>query len=631
MATGSRRAGGWDELAITADALPSVDAPWARAAAKTFPGENWTVLFEEGGECQGVAPLVRRGALVELAGSRELGEPADLLARSPEALTRLAEGIANGGRTLVLHRLPSDSPTLTTLQEVYGRRAWLSVKEGVGYPTIELDERWSEPGGGLSSSRRSALRRSRRRAERGGAVEAELLSPAPEEVEGLLDEAFAIEARSWKGEQGTALVQVPVMEAFFRRYAAELADRGTLRIDFLKIDGRRVAMQLGLNWNRRHWLFKIGYDAAHREVSPGQLLLAESVAAAAQAGLEAYELLGSRDTWTDAWTELVHPCSKVVVTPRSGRGIVGAGSRRRGEARRDIDRRVRHAKRSLIDRTKQRYVAGPELTDALAAVRRYAAHGYATSVGFWNGRADSAGCVVEQAMTSAASLEQGGEVSIKLLPFGGDGPPLDELMGLCDERGLRLHLDALQFETADLTREAALRLEGSFPGAIGCTLPGRWGRSVDDAAALRERRVCVRVVKGEVPAPDGAGLDLGPGFLDAVEALAGGSCFVEVATHDAKLAKASLEMLREQGSECELQVLHGGNGAASARVARALGVPVRVYIPFGTGRLPYDGDAVRGNPWLALTLARDVLPSRPRQPLLGSKALRSVRSLLPPF
>ena len=48
-------------------------------------------------------------------------------------------------------------------------------------------------------------------------------------------------------------------------------------------------------------------------------------------------------------------------------------------------------------------------------------------------------------------------------------------------------------------------------------------------------------------------------------------------------------------------------------VARALGVAVRVYVPYGCGRLPYRRAQLQRNPALALRIAADLLPLEPRR------------------
>lgn len=604
----------WEALAADAATMPTQDAAWTIAVLATHPGEPR--ICRQSGEAglEAIAPMVRHGPTLELAGGREIGEPGDFLAASPEALGLLAEQLAQAGSPLMLERIPADSPTIDALREAYGKSAHIELTERASNPILELNEKWSEPGGGLSSSRRSALRRSRRKAEKYGEIEVELLNPTPDQVDALLDEALMIESRSWKGSEGTAVAFHAKVEAFYRRYATEMATRQALRMDFLRIGGRAVAMQLGVNWRNRHWLLKIGYDAAYSAGSPGQLLLAESVAAASREGLEAYEFFGSRDSWTDAWTEVVQAGVRVAVIPRSLRGRAAATAIRGHIVEERIGGIVRRRKRMLSALAKDRYVAGPELADALAEVERYVGAGYETTVGFSNGIKEPPDEILAENLAIAEALPAGSEVAIKLVAAGGDQPALDDLLATCAQRELTLHIDAVGPEFADLTQETAKRLDALAPGKVGCALPGRWRRSVADAEGLKESGMRVRVVKGELEDREPDEPEMVAGCLAVTAALAGGSCHVEIATQDAKLAKAALDVLLAAGTSCELQVLHAMHSAPAVRIARKLDVPVRVYVPYGAGRLPYTRQELQRRPALIPIFARDVLLPSPRRP-----------------
>lgn len=604
----------WEQLAITFGLLPTQEASWAAAGFTTLPGAPQVVEVREQGQLVALAPLVRRGSGLELTGARELGEPTDLLATSEDSLGELAEAMVGTGLPVELARIPADSATIAALRKAVRHRGTVRVFEGVGHPRIALGEPWAEPGGGLSSSRRSALRRSRRKAEQLGEIEIELLKPEPSQVQALLDEAFAVEARSWKQVEGTAVEANPLMRDFFYRYAAALAERGQLRVDFLRLDGRAVAMQLGACWRNSQWLFKIGYDASYSTASPGQILLAESIAAAARDGMDAYELLGSRAAWTDVWTKDVQACVRVVVLPwRPRSAILVSSIAARATAKRA--RRIANERaHDLADRARSRYSAGKELGAALAEERHYAERGFPTTVGYWNATSDSPATVAKEAIDSAAALPAGSEVAIKLAAMGGDGEQLDELLALCLERELTLHVDAVGADSAGAAQAAALRLARLHPGKVGCTLPGRWVRSPADAGRLREEPLRIRVVKGEFADQESAELDPSDGFLQVIELLAGHECHVEVATQDAALAKAALEGLLAKETSCELQVLHGMKSGGAVGVARQLGVPVRVYVPYGNSRLPYRRFELLRSPRLLASLARDLLPLGPRRP-----------------
>jgi proline dehydrogenase len=87
---------------------------------------------------------------------------------------------------------------------------------------------------------------------------------------------------------------------------------------------------------------------------------------------------------------------------------------------------------------------------------------------------------------------------------------------------------------SDLTFELLARLE---PTGLGCAIPGRWRRSLEDAEHAIELGVRVRVVKGQWPDPQQPDIDLRDGFLAVIDALAGRAASVGIATHDLPLAR----------------------------------------------------------------------------------------------
>ena len=603
----------WGALFESAGILPTQSPAWNDAGLAAFGGEPRLLAVAGDSGPQAVGPLVRHGSTLEIPTGREVSEPGDLLFSSEDSLEQLAQEIAKQGRPLLLRRVPAGSATLPALRRTMGRRARFHLGEAEGHPTIALDERWQEPGGGLSSSRRSSLRRARRKAEKLGEVEAELLSPAPAEVDPLLDVAFAVEARSWKGKTGTAVALVPAMEAFFRDFAKRIAADGLLRLELLRIGGEPVAMQLGMAWHNRHWLFKIGYDESFASASPGQILIGESVAAAARAGLESYELLGSRDSWTDVWTKEVNECVKVLALPPSPHSALALAEIGRRGARRRGTALARELREKAWERAVSRYVAGTELETALREEEGYADAGYLTTVGFWNTASTPREVVVKEAVESAKALRPGSEVSVKLPGMGGDTPALDDLFALCRERQLSLHFDALRPDSAQANQDAALRLAAEAPGAVGCTLATRWARSAADARRIAAEPVRVRIVKGEFEEAEDGEVEPRAAYAEIARTLSGRSTLVEVATQDAPLARVVLEGLKADGTPCELQVLHGMSCAKAVAVARGLGVPVRVYVPYGQGRLPYRRADLRRSPAALFALGTDLLPLPPRR------------------
>lgn len=240
--------------------------------------------------------------------------------------------------------------------------------------------------------------------------------------------------------------------------------------------------------------------------------------------------------------------------------------------------------------------------DAVRANRRLAITGHAATLSYfpaWNGIADGivAACADLSARMAASGQGQGACLAIKAPPLYFDRDNILAVAGPAAGAGMSVVFDALTPVQAEPTLEFAQWLAGEIPQA-GIALPARWRRSLADAAVLRDGPLRVRVVKGEWPDPADDPADRNAAFLGLVTALAGRRAPVAVATHDPVLAERALQVLVAAGTPCELELLRGLPGRRPARVARAMGVPVRIYWPFGPGWWPYAIDKAIDRPYL---------------------------------
>jgi proline dehydrogenase len=120
----------------------------------------------------------------------------------------------------------------------------------------------------------------------------------------------------------------------------------------------------------------------------------------------------------------------------------------------------------------------------------------------------------------------------------------------------------------------------------------------------------VRVVKGQWADPSGPEADARAGFLRVIERLAGRARHVSVASHDDPLASRALALLRAAGTACELELLHGLPSRRSLASARRLGVPTRVYVPYGKGWIPYSLEYARKHPRVFVWMLQDLFAPR---------------------
>lgn len=121
-----------------------------------------------------------------------------------------------------------------------------------------------------SASRRKSFRRSRNKLEAIGPVEFRLHQDQ-DSVVPALDTFLRLEAASWKGEEGTALLSKPRDELFIREIVNGLAPHGNVLISELTSGGKVAASALNFSAGTGLFAFKIGWDSEFAHTSPGVL------------------------------------------------------------------------------------------------------------------------------------------------------------------------------------------------------------------------------------------------------------------------------------------------------------------------------------------------------------------------
>ena len=272
---------------------------------------------------------------------------------------------------------------------------------------------------------------------------------------------------------------------------------------------------------------------------------------------------------------------------------------------------IKSGAQRVIARASRGYVAGADLADARRVADALSTRGYGITLAYWDGVGEDATTVVAHHLAGIHDLaaHAGDYVSVKAPSFGYDAAVAAELVDRASRLGVGVHFDSLDHDTVDPT----LDLIGSLPGGaagIGVTIPGRWRRSPDDAATLAAMGAVVRVVKGQWADPGAPELDSAEGFLAVVATLAGGRGPVRIATHDPLVAEASLALLGDAGTPAEVELLYGLPVRGMLGIIADPSLPVRVYVPYGHGWLPYALDGLRRSPRLMLRLIRDAFGGR---------------------
>jgi CelD/BcsL family acetyltransferase involved in cellulose biosynthesis len=123
-----------------------------------------------------------------------------------------------------------------------------------------------------SGSTRKKLRQDSNRLSALGAVDV-VNNRGPGEIAQAFEAFLALEASSWKGAQGTALLCDSADAAFVRRLVGDLSQRQNASVALLRLDGRAIAAQVLMYCGPTAYTWKTAFDSEYAKYSPGALLI----------------------------------------------------------------------------------------------------------------------------------------------------------------------------------------------------------------------------------------------------------------------------------------------------------------------------------------------------------------------
>jgi CelD/BcsL family acetyltransferase involved in cellulose biosynthesis len=314
----------WEELAARAGGGPFSTPGWFEAWWDAFGrGQLELMALRRDGELAAVLPLHRRYGVRRALTNWHTPE-LRLPAADAAARAALVGGVLGGTRLpVVLGMVTAGTPEVAELKSAAAAAGmWTIVRSIEHSPFVPLEGGWAEYEAGLPAQRRRELRRRRRRFQEQGELAFEI-ADGSERIEELLAEGFAIEGSGWKTDNGTAIESRVDTRLFYTRVARWAADRGSLRLAFLRLDGRAIAFHFTIEEGGSAYQLKGGYDPSLRSLSPGTLLIREMLAWAFARGLETYEFLGADERFKLDWTSDVRDRLTVQAFPRSAAGSVG--------------------------------------------------------------------------------------------------------------------------------------------------------------------------------------------------------------------------------------------------------------------------------------------------------------------
>jgi proline dehydrogenase len=281
--------------------------------------------------------------------------------------------------------------------------------------------------------------------------------------------------------------------------------------------------------------------------------------------------------------------------------------------------------RPVVQKLSSRYIAGPELKDARATVRRLNADGKMATIDVLGEEVTSpeeAAAIVRAYQDVFADITECGldsNVSVKLTGLGLKldydlcRADLETVVADAASRGNFVRIDMEDSSTTDETLRIYRDLRGAGYDNVGIVLQAYMRRTVADIHDLADLRPSVRLCKGiYVEPPEIAFRDfeaVRANFVKALEELLDAGCYVGIATHDEWLVGEGRRLVAERGlepDEYEFQMLLGVREALGDALVRD-GHRLRIYVPFGRHWYAYSLRRLQENPKIAGYIAADTL------------------------
>jgi CelD/BcsL family acetyltransferase involved in cellulose biosynthesis len=295
----------WEHLARRIKAPPFLWPGWIRAWWHAFgAGQLHILTVCEDGCLTGVLPLRKRRRILISPTNGDTPLFGFLAATESAARTLSHTVFCQPPSQVHLSFLCPTDAGVSLVHEAADNAKYRVYMEAVeAAPYVVTDGSWNDYENGLRRKFRSELRRRRKRLGEEGQLTLEV-SDGTENLEKRLQEGFRIEASGWKEAYGTSINRNPSLQRFYIEVAQWAAERGWLRLAFLRLDGQAVAFDYCVEYNKTHYLLKNGYESAYAKFAPGMVMRYFMLNRAFSAkDIATYDFLGvGSSAWKREWT-----------------------------------------------------------------------------------------------------------------------------------------------------------------------------------------------------------------------------------------------------------------------------------------------------------------------------------------
>jgi CelD/BcsL family acetyltransferase involved in cellulose biosynthesis len=316
-------AGEWDALVLgSARPTPFVLHGWLRAWWSLYRPESpmrCILVRDDAGTLVGGLPvaITRRGPVRvgELAGALALGDllvaGADRTAVAAEAARALAREPLD---VVDFDGLAAGSVLATSLP---GRRR---LAEAIAAPTMDMPDGWEAAYQRATSSKtRNTHRRRLKQLAQSGDV-AFVRHESEADVATALEDAFRLHALRWEGRPDTSPFGTPDGQAYHRAALRSLSAQGYVRLLELRLDDVPIAFHLYLLVGGAMFVYRLAFDPAFGQFSPGLLTTLEAIRQASEEGATRVEFLRGDERYKLELADRSDPLVRLVGLPSGIRG-----------------------------------------------------------------------------------------------------------------------------------------------------------------------------------------------------------------------------------------------------------------------------------------------------------------------
>ena len=211
-----------------------------------------------------------------------------------------------------MHPLPSGSPSQKPLENAAGKIGFRFWKRPVFVNSIiRLNRPWTEYTAEVGRKFRKNIQGHEKRLQNNGVLRYSELN-AIEQLENGFNSILSIERRSWKWNKGIH-IDAPVYRHFYRQLVEVAGKNGWLKLGIMSLDGKNIAYDLSLEFNRSIEGLKTSYDEKYAHYSPGNVLIYHQLESVFQKGYTKKNLLWGDLNVKTKWTSTVEPHDEILI------------------------------------------------------------------------------------------------------------------------------------------------------------------------------------------------------------------------------------------------------------------------------------------------------------------------------